>query len=66
MNPLLLAFIQQILIPEIAIAVRAHYAATGKLPTDAEVFAALGVTTTAGIQIGQAWLDAHPLTSETK
>ena len=60
MNPLLLALLQQVVIPEVLAIVRAHRNATGKMPTDAEVLAALGADADSGIAIGEAWLAAHP------
>lgn len=62
MNPLLLAaLIENVLIPEIAAAIRAHVNATnGKLPTDAEVLAALDLNASRVIAVGEAWLAAHP------
>lgn len=61
MNPALLtALLQEIVIPELAAIFRAHHAATGTMPTDAQVFAALGSDADKGISIGQAWLAAHP------
>lgn len=61
MNPqLLTALLQQILIPEVIAVVRAHHNATGALPTDAQVMAALGADADKGVSIGEAWLAAHP------
>lgn len=63
MNPAIIAaLLQQVVIPEILAVIRAHHNATGNLPTDAEVQAALSTDTAAGIAIGQAWLAAHPVT----
>lgn len=63
MNPALLAaLLQQIIIPEVVAVIRAHHNATGQLPTDAEVLAALGADADKGIAIGEAWLAAHPVT----
>ncbi len=56
---ILAALLQQVLIPELLAVIRAHYNATGHLPTDAEVIAALGADADAGIATGQAWLAAH-------
>ncbi len=53
------ALIEQVAIPEILAVIRAHYNATGHLPTDAEVIAALGTDADAGIATGRAWLAAH-------
>jgi hypothetical protein len=63
MNPVIIAsLIQQVLLPEILAIVRAHHNATGQLPTDAQVIAALGTDTSGNIAIGTAWLAAHPVT----
>lgn len=59
---LLAILIQQVIIPEVAVAIRAHRNATGKMPTDAEVMAALQVDADRYIQVGEAWLAAHPPT----
>ena len=60
MTAVLLALIQQVVIPEVAAIIRAHYNATGKFPTEAEIFKALGVEADGVIGIGTAWLAAHP------
>ena len=62
MNPALIAILlQQIIIPEVAAVIRAHANATGgKMPTDAEVIAALQLDADRALAIGQAWLAAHP------
>lgn len=57
---MLAALLQQIVIPEVIAVVRAHHNATGNLPTDAEVLAALGADADKGISVGEAWLAAHP------
>lgn len=57
---LISALITQVAIPEILAVIRAHHNATGNLPTDAQVIAALGTDTTGIITVGQAWLLAHP------
>lgn len=62
MTPLIIALLQQIVIPEVVAVIRAHYAASGKMPTEAEVFAALGVNANGVISVGEAWLAAHPET----
>lgn len=63
MNPaLIIALIQQIILPEVLVAIRAHRNATGQDPTDAQILAALQIDATKGITIGQAWLAAHPPT----
>lgn len=60
MNPsILIALLQQVVIPEVTAVVRAHHNATGNLPTDAEVLAALNIDADKGITIGEAWLAAH-------
>lgn len=61
MNPnMLAALISQVLVPEIATAIRAHHNATGAMPTDAQVMAALQLDTQRAIDLGSAWLAAHP------
>jgi hypothetical protein len=61
MNPALIAaLLTQVVIPEIAAIIRAHHNATGNMPTDAQIIAALDTDTTNQIAIGQAWLAAHP------
>ena len=63
MNPALLtALLTQVVIPEITAIIRAHYNATNALPNDAQVIAALSTDTQKGIDIGLAWLAAHPET----
>jgi len=62
-NPLIQALIQQVLLPEIMTAIRAHKNATGKLPTDAEVLDALTSDAENGIAVGDAWLASHPSTT---
>ena len=57
---LLTALLQQVVIPEVLAVIRAHHNATGQMPTDAQVIAALGQDADKGIATGQAWLDAHP------
>jgi hypothetical protein len=57
--PLVAPLLTQVIIPEIAAIIRAHHNATGQMPTDAQVLAALGADTQAGITIGEAWLAAH-------
>ncbi len=59
MGELLKALLQQVVVPEIVTAIRAHHNATGTLPTTEQVLAALGADTAAGIAIGEAWLAAH-------
>jgi hypothetical protein len=60
---LLAPIITQILIPEIAAVIRAHHNATGNMPTDAQVIAALNADADRYIALGQAWLDTHPATT---
>jgi len=60
--PLLAPLITQVVVPEIAAIIRAHHNATGQMPTDAQVIAALGTDADGGISVGQAWLAAHPAT----
>jgi hypothetical protein len=57
--PLVSALITQVLVPEIAAVIRAHHNATGNMPTDAQVIAALGTDSDGVITTGQAWLAAH-------
>lgn len=54
------AIITNIVVPEVVALIKMHYNATGKLPTDAEVIAALPVTCDTHIAIGEAWLVARP------
>lgn len=63
MTPLILALLTQIVIPEVSAIIRAHYNATGKLPTDAEIIAALGTNAAGVVSVGEAWLAAHPPTA---
>jgi hypothetical protein len=60
---LISALIQQVAIPEILAVIRAHHNATGSLPTDAQVIAALGQDADGVVATGQAWLAAHPLSA---
>jgi hypothetical protein len=61
MNPALIAaLLQQVVIPEILAIIRAHHNATGNLPTDAQVIAALATDASGVISTGSAWLAAHP------
>ena len=59
-SQLLIALLQQVVIPEIATAIRAHFNATGQMPTDADILKALALDASTGVAIGQAWLAAHP------
>lgn len=59
-NPLVQSFIKEVIIPEAVLAARAIHAATGRYATDAEVRAALIAEGDKGIQVGEAWLAAHP------
>lgn len=56
---LLAAFLQQVLIPEVAIVFRAHANAGLPPPTSDQVIAALGTDADKGIAVGQAWLAAN-------
>lgn len=57
MDPALLTIVlRDLVIPEILAIIRAHTNATGNLPTDAEVLAALDVDTTRYIKVGQDFL----------
>jgi DNA-directed RNA polymerase specialized sigma subunit len=61
MNPQLIAMlIQNVIIPEVATAIRAHHNATGNMPTDEQVIAALNMDADRYIQAGEAWLAANP------
>lgn len=60
MTELLKILLEQLLIPEIAVAIRAHYNATGKMPTDQQVMDALALDADAILAKGKAWQDAHP------
>ena len=60
-SALVTALLTQVLIPEVMTAIRAHRNATGgKMPTDAEVLAALDLDADRVIAIGEAWLKANP------
>jgi len=60
MNPgLIVALINQVVVPEILEIVRRRQAA-GQTITDAEIIAELANRAQAVIAQGQAWLDAHP------
>ena len=59
MSPLIIALVQQVLLPEILVAIRAHRNATGQDPTADQVFAALNLDADRVVAVGQAWLDAH-------
>ena len=64
MNPALIAALwQNVLIPEIAAIVRAHHNATGNLPTDAQVIAALDLDTTRYITLGESFLASKGIVS---
>lgn len=61
MNPaLLVAIIQNIIVPEVAGIIRAHRQQTGTDPTDAEIIAKLNLDATRFINEGEAWLAANP------
>lgn len=61
MNAELLALLlKDIIIPEIAAVIRAHANATGgKMPTDAEILAALQIDANRYVASGEAWLKAN-------
>lgn len=60
MNPALLAaLINEIAIPELTAWLRAKHAA-GQTLTDADVIQKLATDTAFGINLGAAWLAAHP------
>jgi ABC-type transport system involved in cytochrome c biogenesis permease component len=64
-NPELLTIIlKDLAIPLVMTAVRAHQNATGKMPTDAEVLAALQVDADQLIKKGEAWIAARAETRE--
>ena len=60
MTALLLAILQQAVIPEAMAYIRARWTRTGQLPTDQEVLEALGLQADKLIAAGQEWLAAHP------
>ncbi len=64
MNPLLMALLEQIVIPEVAVVFRAHANAGLPPPTSEQVIAALGADADKGIAIGEAWLAAHQPTND--
>lgn len=60
MNPLLLAaLIEKVALPELLNWLRARHA-TGQSLDDAAILQKLITDTNIGIEIGQAWLAAHP------
>jgi DNA-directed RNA polymerase specialized sigma subunit len=60
-NPaLLIAIIQNVVVPEVSGIIRRHRAQTGADPTDAEIIAKLQLDATKYIDEGEAWLAAHP------
>ena len=59
---LLVGLLKNIFIPEIIVAVRAHYNATGQMPTETQIFAAVDVTADRIVARGDAWVPAHPET----
>lgn len=59
---LLVGLLKNVFIPEIIVAVRAHYNATGTMPTEAQVFASVDVTADRIIARGEGWVPAHPET----
>lgn len=60
MTALILAILQNVVIPEVVVAIRSHYNATGQLPTDEQVLAALHLNADRVVAIGEAWLAANP------
>lgn len=60
MTPLIIALLQNVIVPEVIVAIKAHYAAKGTMPTEAEVMAALDLTAASVIRVGEDWLAAHP------
>lgn len=61
MGALIAALVQNVLIPEITVAIRAHQAATGALPTDAQIIAALNLDEDRLRSVGNAWLASKGL-----
>ena len=59
-SPLLIALLQNVVIPEIIVAIKAHHNATGNYPTETEVLAAVDTTAARITARGTAWLAAHP------
>lgn len=57
---LIASLIENVAVPFIATAIRAHYNATGQLPSEAQILAALPKDADGSIAIDEAWLDAHP------
>jgi hypothetical protein len=60
MTALILAILQQAVVPEAMAYIRARWTRTGQLPTDQEVIAALNLKVEDLVAIGEAWLAAHP------
>lgn len=60
MTPELLAAILNTGAPIIRDIIAKHHAATGQLPTDAEIQAALSENISAYLAEGAAWSSAHP------
>lgn len=60
MSPLLIALLQNVVIPEIIVAIKAHYNATGQMPTEAQIMAAVDTTAARITARGEAWLAVHP------
>lgn len=57
MDPTLLAIlVKNVVLPEVLVAIRAHQNATGQMPTDEQVIAALNTDADRYISIGQAFL----------
>ncbi|MEO8481081.1 MAG: hypothetical protein ABI634_02655 [Acidobacteriota bacterium] len=62
MNPELLKLLLNTVVPIVATAIRAHHNATGRMPTDAEVQAALQFDADRYIAEGEAFLRAKGAT----
>jgi hypothetical protein len=58
LNPALLQLLLNTVVPLVATAIRAHHNATGKMPTDAEVQAALQIDADRYIAEGTAFLES--------
>jgi len=62
MSPALLQLLLNTVVPLVATAIRAHKNATGKMPTDAEVMAALDIDADKFIAEGEAFLQSKGAT----
>lgn len=60
MTAILLAILQQAVIPEALAYIRARWTRTGQLPTDQEIIDHLIAQADQLIATGEAWLAAHP------